>query len=162
MSAWWGSTCGTRGWVRSRLVASVSRLSRASASASSVASTVSIWGTAWTTSPGNGNRSYDMRWAKRTSGNRSARAEYGLPVPGRRGVSWLPVMTTRGTPWSRMRTRARWAIRYDRYVGRGWSKMSPSHTTRPGDWASASSMAAVNDSSKSRSRWLNPSGVVYE
>src|SRR5437016_4856988 len=46
-----------------------------------------------------------MRWAKRTSGNVSASAEYGLPVPGSRGVSWLPLMTTVGTPWSRMRAR---------------------------------------------------------
>src|SRR5205823_6466196 len=59
-----------------------------------------------------------------------------------------------------MRVSARWTMRNDRYVGRGWSKMSPSHTTTSGASARATSTASVNACSKSTSRWFNPSAVV--
>src|SRR5256714_12093285 len=69
-------------------------------------------------------------------------------------------MTTVGMPCSRILTSMRWAMRNERYVGRGWSKMSPSQTRTSGCCASARSTAASKETSKSCSRWLTPS-VVY-
>ena len=130
------------------------RARSASASASRVCATLAIWGTAWTVSPGSSMRSYVMRVAKWNSANTSASAVYGLPTPGWRGVSWLPLMTTQPTPCARICARARWARTNERYDGRGWSKMSPSQMTSSGSCASARSIERANDSSKSISRRL--------
>ena len=83
------------------------------------------------------------------------------PVSLDRGRSWFPATITTGTPsGSALVSRVNWwnAWRIAGFVGRTVWNTSPATTTRSGRSAITRSMARVNVSATSASRWLMPSG----